>query len=63
MHEVRSAGDETLVFLPSHATGKASGVVVAAPLFQVGTIRDGKIVRSRDFADRAETLEAICPPE
>jgi ketosteroid isomerase-like protein len=58
VHEVRPAGDEFLVSVTLHATGKASGAVVATPFFQVGTIRDGKIIRSRDFADRAEALKA-----
>src|SRR5437879_3961313 len=50
VHEVRAAGDEVLVSVTLRGTGKASGIVVAAPFFQVGTIRDGKIVRGRDFA-------------
>jgi ketosteroid isomerase-like protein len=63
VHEVRSAGDKVLVSITLHATGKASGAVVAAAFFQVGLIRDGKIVRGRDFADRAEALEDIGLPE
>ena len=58
VHEVRAAGEEVLISVTVHATGKASGAVVAAPFFQVATIRDGKIVRSLDFADRAEALQA-----
>jgi ketosteroid isomerase-like protein len=58
VHEVRPVGDEVLASVTLRARGKASGAVVAAPFFQVGTIRNGKIVRQRDFADRAEALEA-----
>jgi ketosteroid isomerase-like protein len=58
VHEVRAVGDQVLASITLRATGKGSGAVVAAPFFQVGTIRDGKLVRGRDFPNRADALEA-----
>jgi ketosteroid isomerase-like protein len=58
IHEIRAAGDHTFVSLTLDVTGKSSRAVVTTPFFQLVTIRDGKIVRSRDFADRGEALEA-----
>jgi ketosteroid isomerase-like protein len=58
IHEIRPAGDELFATITLHARGKGSGAVVEAPFFQVVSTRDGKIVRSLDFANRAQALEA-----
>ena len=58
IHEIRPAGDEVLVEITVDVTGTGSGAEVAQTFFQVVTVRDGKLVRSRDFATRDEALEA-----
>jgi ketosteroid isomerase-like protein len=56
--EVIDLGDR--LFGVSHVTGhgRLSGVVLDIPLFQVVTLRNGLIVRQRDFAEREKALEA-----
>ena len=58
INEIRAAGDHTFVSFTLVVTGTSSRAVVTTPMFQLLTIRDGKIVRTRDFADRDEALEA-----
>jgi len=50
--------DDVVVFLHEVAKGRASGIVVEMDLGVVMTVRDGKIIRVRSFADRDEALEA-----
>jgi len=38
--------------------GAASGISFVSPLFQIFTLRGGKIMTWRDFLDRADALEA-----
>jgi ketosteroid isomerase-like protein len=38
--------------------GRASGVPIEAPFFQVATVRDGRIVACHDFADAGRALRA-----
>ena len=56
--EVVDLGDR--LFGVSHLTGhgKISGVPLDIPLFQVVNLRNGMIVRQRDFAERDKALEA-----
>jgi ketosteroid isomerase-like protein len=63
IHEIRRAGAEVLVEITVDVTGKGSGAEVAQSFFQVVAVRDGKIVRSRDFATREEALEAAGLPD
>ena len=58
VHEVRVAGDRAFVSLTLLGRGRASGVPIEAPFFQVATIRDGRIVACRDYADPGRALEA-----
>jgi ketosteroid isomerase-like protein len=39
--------------------GRTSGLELATRVFQVFTLRDGKIIRLEDFVDRAEALAAV----
>jgi ketosteroid isomerase-like protein len=57
--EVIDAGnDKVVVDMRREVRGKASGVSIAWRYWQVGTLRNGKILRIEWFADRAEALEA-----
>ena len=58
IHEVRVAGDRAYVSLTLLGRGRASGVPIEAPFFQVATVRDGRIVACRDYADAGRALEA-----
>jgi ketosteroid isomerase-like protein len=58
IHEIRPAGDEVLVEHTVAVTGKSSGAEVVQSFFQVTAVRDGKVIRSRDFATREQALEA-----
>jgi ketosteroid isomerase-like protein len=40
------------------ASGRASGVEVDTCLYEVYTVRDGKVLRIDEYAHRAEALEA-----
>ena len=53
MPETRRSGTDR-----SEVMGKSSGAAIAWTYRHVVTFRDGKIVRSEWFADRAEALEA-----
>jgi ketosteroid isomerase-like protein len=58
--EFRDFGDRVLVLGTWLARGRASGVELdSAPAAWVLELRDGKIVRSETFTDRAAALEAV----
>ena len=58
--EVLDLGDDRVIAV-QHATGraKASGVQTDIRYAVVYTLRDGKIVRGREYLDRAEAFEAV----
>jgi ketosteroid isomerase-like protein len=58
VEELIDAGDR--VFLTAHhrGRGRGSGVQVDTRLYSVYTLRDGKVVRADEYAERAEALEA-----
>jgi uncharacterized protein len=59
LEELIDAGDQVVSVGSSHARGRASGVAVDLEhSATVWTVRQGKIVRVRLFATRAEALEA-----
>src|SRR5215212_9460265 len=51
-------GDEVLADTRHHGRGKASGVEVEQQIFQLWTLRNGRIVRARMYYEEAEALEA-----
>ncbi len=51
-------GDDVLVVTHEHGRGATSGATVSARNYMVITIRDGKILRYREFYDEAAALEA-----
>jgi uncharacterized protein len=52
------AGDAVVTLLHHHATGKRSGIDVEMRNWHVYTVRNGKIVRFRQFRTEARALEA-----
>jgi ketosteroid isomerase-like protein len=59
IEELIDAGDR--VFLTAHhrGRGRGRGVEVDTRLYSVYTLRDGKVLRIDEYADRAEALEAV----
>jgi ketosteroid isomerase-like protein len=51
-------GDRVLVTVRFRARGRGSGIAVGARLYDLFTLRDGKIVRMDQFSERSEALEA-----
>ncbi len=59
VEEVTDAGkDKVLVVVRVSIRGKGSGVSVSQQIFEVVTVREGKIARMIEYTDRAEALEA-----
>jgi ketosteroid isomerase-like protein len=58
LEEVIGHGDRVFVAARFHARGRASGVEVETRLYEVYTVRDGKVLRIDEYAHRAEALEA-----
>ena len=56
--EVIGHGDRVFVAARFHARGRASGVEVETRLYEVYTVRDGKVLRIDEYATRDEALEA-----
>ena len=56
--EFEQTGDRVLVAVSFRARGRASGIEVDARLYDVYTLRDGKIIRMDQFTQRSEALEA-----
>ena len=56
--EVTDLGDRLLGVSRITGRGKVSGIALDIPLFQVITLRDGMILRQRDFVERETALEA-----
>jgi hypothetical protein len=57
--EFIDAGENVIVAVRHRARGRASGVEVDMPSFQVWTLRDGKVVRYRGFSDREAAVDAV----
>jgi hypothetical protein len=56
--EAIDLGDQLLVAGRITGHGKLSGVALDDPLFQVFELRQGLVIRQKDFADRDQALEA-----
>ena len=57
--ELLDAGDSVVVTVHFSGRGKTSGIEADARLFEVWTLRDGKVVRMDEYTQRAEALEAV----
>lgn len=55
---IEGGNDKTVAELRADVRGKASGAEVTWSFWQVGTLRNGKLIRIEWFADRAEAFEA-----
>ncbi len=51
-------GDHVLAETRFFAAGRGSGIPVEAMIYNVWTIREGKVARVRGYLDRSEALEA-----
>jgi ketosteroid isomerase-like protein len=56
--EFEQLGDRVVVVVNFRARGRASGIEVDGRLYDVYTLRDGKIVRMDQFTQRSEAREA-----
>ena len=61
LEEVIGHGDRVFVAARFHARGRASGVEVETRLYELYTVRDGKVLRIDEYATRQEALEAARP--
>ena len=57
--EFAASGDRVVATVRFRARGRGSGIEVDARLYDVFTLRDGKIVRMDQFAERSEALKAV----
>ena len=57
--EFVDSGDRVVVTVCLRGRGRGSGVQIDARFHDVYTLRDGKIVRMDQFAERHEALEAV----
>jgi ketosteroid isomerase-like protein len=56
--EILDFGDTLLVTTRQSGHGSGSGLRVSEPVFQLFTLRRGRVLRQDDFLDRSEALEA-----
>jgi ketosteroid isomerase-like protein len=61
--DFQDMGDRVLVTVRFRARGRGSGIAVGARLYDLFTLRDGKIVRMDQFSERSEALEAAGRPK
>jgi ketosteroid isomerase-like protein len=55
---IDGAGDRVFVMARFRAYGRASGVEVEGRLYEVYTLRKGKVLRVDEFSEREDALEA-----
>src|SRR5262249_1757597 len=56
--EIIDAGDQVVVVAHHEGRGQVSGVEVDSRYYEVYTVREGKVSRIDEYANRAEALEA-----
>jgi ketosteroid isomerase-like protein len=56
--DLADMGDRVLATVCLRGRGRVSGIEVVARFYDLYTLRDGKIVRMDQFADRSEALQA-----
>jgi len=57
--EFADMGDCVVVTVRLRGRGRGSGIEIEARLYEVHTLRDGKIVRMDQFTEQSEALEAV----
>jgi ketosteroid isomerase-like protein len=58
IRDLFASGDQVVAAQTFEGRGKQSGVEVSWDLWQVWTLRDGKVVRGQGFTTESEALEA-----
>jgi ketosteroid isomerase-like protein len=59
IEDVIEAGEDRVLLTAHHrGRGRASGIEVDTRLYSIYTLRGGKVLRTDEYADRAEALEA-----
>ena len=58
VEELIDAGDRVLLTAHHRGRGRGSGIEVDTRLYSVYTLRDGRVIRLDEFAERSEALEA-----
>ena len=58
LEEVIGQGDRVFLALRFQGRGRASGIEIDTRLYEVYTLRDGKVLRIDEYATRDEALEA-----
>ena len=61
--ELIGSGDTVAVVVRYTGTGQATGKQLDLPVVHVWDVRDGKVVRFRQFIDTAMVLEVVPAPE
>ena len=56
--EIIDTGDELIVFVHEVARGRKSGVLLETNAAAISTLREGRVVRVRNFLDRSQALKA-----
>ena len=59
VEEVIGNGDHVVVIACFRGRGRGSGVRIAERLYEVYTLRNGKVLRVDEFSDRDQALEAV----
>jgi ketosteroid isomerase-like protein len=58
LDDLIDAGDDVVALISQVSRGRVSGAEVPTSYAMVWTVRDGMVVRMRNFGDRAEALRA-----
>ena len=58
IEEIIDAGDRVVLSAHHRGRGRGSGIKVDARLYEVYTLRRGKVIRVDEYTDRAAALEA-----
>ena len=59
VEEIIDAGDQVVMVAQHKGRGHASGVEVDMRLYEVYTLREGKVSRVDEYIERAEALKAV----
>ena len=56
---LRDYGDAVITRIEFRGHARASGIEISERMFEVFWLRDGLIIRTEDYTDRAEALKAV----
>ena len=59
VEEVIGSGDHVIVIACFRGRGRGSGIRVAQRLYEVYTLRNGKVLRVDEFSDRDQAFDAL----